>query len=97
MPTRGEKPVERVQSVTMQDQLPEQEQRPYISYLLRLWQTRSKGELVWRASLESAYTGERTGFANLTQLCAFLEEEVSRVAQCSTARNGDEKGGDADR
>jgi hypothetical protein len=81
----------------MKDQPPEQEQRRYISYLLRLWQAGSKQELVWRASLESAYTGERRGFANLTELFAFLEKEVSRVDQRRIARNRDEEGGDADR
>jgi hypothetical protein len=52
-----------------------------ISYLLRLWPIRTRGELVWRASLESAATGERRGFANLTDLFVFLEEEVARVDQ----------------
>jgi len=81
----------------MKGQLPEQEQRRYISYLLRLWQTGSKQEMVWRVSLESAFTGERRGFANLTELFAFLENEVSRVDQRRIARNRDEEGGDADR
>ena len=71
------------------------EQRQYISYLLRLWQTRSEGELVWRASLESPHTGERHGFANVADLFTFLEEVVSSVAQGQAAPNADEKGGDA--
>ena len=78
------------QYVTMRGQLPEQEQPRYVSYLLRLWQTGDKRELVWRASLESAYTGERRGFADLTELLAFLEKEVSQVAQRQTALNADE-------
>ena len=49
--------------------------RLYVSYLLRLWQTQHKGALVWRASLESANTGERWGFASLAELYTFLEEE----------------------
>jgi hypothetical protein len=81
----------------MKGPLLEQEQPRYISYLLRLWQTGGKPELVWRASLESASTGKRRGFASLSELFDFLEEEVSGVAQRRTARNGDEKGGDADR
>jgi hypothetical protein len=56
-------------------------ERRAISYLLRLWPTTSRGELVWRASLESARTGERQGFANLTDLFAFLEEEVSHAGE----------------
>ena len=51
--------------------------RRRLSYLLRLWQTGHKGALVWRASLESAHTGERWGFANLAELYAFLEEETA--------------------
>ena len=64
--------------------------RGYLSYLLRLWQVSSDGELVWRASLENPHTGERRGFANLTDLFTFLQKEVSHVAQCQTAPNADE-------
>ena len=71
------------------------EQRGYLSYLLRLWQIRSEGKLVWRASLESSLTGERKGFASLTDLFTFLEEEIGHVARGQTASNEDEKGGDA--
>ena len=47
--------------------------RRYRVYLLRLWQAEAGGRLVWRATLEDARTGERHGFADLAQLCAFLE------------------------
>jgi hypothetical protein len=57
------------------------EQGRYISYLLRLWQTRSEGKLIWRASLESPHTGERYGFTNLEELFAFLEKEVGGADQ----------------
>ena len=50
------------------------EQRCYLSYLIRLWQISSEGELVWRASLESPHTGERKGFASLDGLLDFLRE-----------------------
>ena len=70
------------------------EQRRYISYLLRLWQIRSEGELVWRASLESPHTGERRGFANLADLFTFLEEETGHAARGQIASNADEKGGE---
>ncbi len=50
--------------------------RRYLSYLLRLWQASSGGELVWRASLENPHTGERRGFACLAELVACLEEEM---------------------
>jgi hypothetical protein len=47
------------------------EQAMYRSYLLRLWRVR-EGEEDWRASLESARTGERRGFANLDALFAYV-------------------------
>ena len=53
------------------------EAHEYYSFLLRLWQIRSGGKVVWRASLESAQTGERCGFADLANLFAFLEEQTS--------------------
>jgi hypothetical protein len=50
--------------------------RRYLSYLLRLWEASSGGELVWRASLEDPHTGERRGFAGLGELIAYLEGEM---------------------
>jgi hypothetical protein len=55
--------------------------RRYLSYLLRLWQASSGGELVWRASLEDPHSGERRGFASLAELVAFLEEEMRNRPQ----------------
>jgi hypothetical protein len=55
--------------------------RRYLSYLLRLWQTQHEGRLVWRASVESARTGERRGFANLNELYAFLDSETAPVEE----------------
>jgi hypothetical protein len=49
---------------------------PYLSYLLRLWQTRDGDEQVWRASLESPGTGEWRGFGSLAALVAYLEQEI---------------------
>ena len=54
-----------------------EERRRSISYLLRLWQAEHEGTLVWRASLESAHTGERRGFASLAELYAFLQQETA--------------------
>ena len=48
----------------------------YRSYLLRLWLAESAEELLWRASLEEVRGGERCGFANLSSLFAFLEEQT---------------------
>jgi hypothetical protein len=53
-----------------------EESHEYYSFLLRLWQISSRGKVVWRASLESAQTGERCGFADLVSLFAFLEEQT---------------------
>ena len=51
-------------------------QRPYLAYLLRLWQTQDKGEIGWRASLENAHTGEKLAFAQLDELVAFLRQRA---------------------
>jgi len=60
-------------------------QRRYLSYLLRLWQIKSGGELVWRASLESPHTGERRGFASLEALFAFLRWQTGVVSDADSA------------
>jgi hypothetical protein len=54
--------------------MPEPQDR-YSSYLLRLWHTASDGEGFCRASLESADSGERVGFASLDALMSFLRRE----------------------
>ena len=60
------------------------EQADYLSYLLRLWRVRGDEgahqlaeKPVWRASLESPFTGERMGFASLDALFAFLRQQTS--------------------
>jgi len=53
-----------------------QEPRPYLSYLLRLWQAGSAGRRVWRASLESVQSGERLAFASLEALFEYLRAET---------------------
>ncbi len=71
------------------------EKRPYISFLLRLWQTESKEDLVWRASLESSRTEERWGFASLDELFAFLRQQTAGASDSSAgkaeARRQDER------
>lgn len=61
------------------------QERRYLSYLLRLWQE-SGGSSdpvgdppLWRASLESPQIGARLGFASLVDLFSFLEEETSSI------------------
>jgi hypothetical protein len=48
----------------------------YRAYLVRLWQTRSRGQVVWRASVQDAHSSERDAFADLEALFAFLEEKT---------------------
>jgi hypothetical protein len=67
--------------------------RGYLSYLLRLWQVGKGENTQFRASLESPYTGQRQGFANLADLFTFLEKEVSQAVQGRPASNVDEKDG----
>ncbi len=54
-------------------------QRPYLSYLLRLWLVEDDG-LVWRASLEAPGHAERHGFRALEDLVAFLRAETDDLA-----------------
>jgi hypothetical protein len=49
-------------------------QRRYRAYLLRLWQERSQGQWVWRASLEDPHRPERKGFPDLEHLSAYLKK-----------------------
>jgi hypothetical protein len=55
-----------------------EEPRSYRAYLVRLWQARSGGQVVWRVSAEDAHSGERQAFAGLAQLFLFLEEQTAR-------------------
>jgi hypothetical protein len=52
------------------------QERDYLSYLLRLWQVGGTDERVWRASLECPRTGRRESFASLQDLFAFLTQET---------------------
>ena len=72
------------------------DQQPrYLAYMLRLWKTRTGGEQVWRASLESPHTGDRHGFANLQVLFTFLKEQTGGQAEFMNPRgNSDEPGPD---
>lgn len=48
----------------------------YISYLLRMWETRNGERSIWRASLETPGSGQRLGFASLESLMEFLEAQA---------------------
>lgn len=58
-----------------------QKQQSYHSYLLRLWQEESGGYPQWRATLESAQSGEIYRFASLETLLAFLRRQAIAVTQ----------------
>ena len=53
----------------------------YVSYLLRLWRVRVGGQETWRASLESAHTGQRLAFAGLPELFSYLQERTGQAAE----------------
>lgn len=63
-------------------------QRPYFSYMLRMWLSLEAQNPIWRASLENPHTGERLTFKNLDRLFTFLED------QC-TAKDSDKAEGKA--
>ncbi len=62
-------------------------ERPYLSYLLRLWLVQDDG-LAWRASLETPSRVERHGFSTLQDLFAFLLAETSDLAAEEASRRG---------
>jgi hypothetical protein len=51
----------------------------YLSYLLRLWQVKSRRGWNWRASLESPITGKRRGFQNIDGLMDFIQEQTRQA------------------
>jgi len=71
-----------------------EKRRGYISYLIRLWQVKNAGKLVWRASLESPSTGERRGFANLDDLFGFLQRQTIPAPDTAGRDDGQNGGGD---
>jgi hypothetical protein len=56
------------------------------SYLLRLWQTGTGEQQIWRASLEHVPTGERLGFATLEQLFVFLMQQTEHADEAPDAQ-----------
>jgi hypothetical protein len=70
-----------------------EEERRYLSFMLRLWQTSSDGEQIWRASLECPGTGERRGFAGLKNLFDYLEEQIEESPAYMPKYGPDSKSG----
>ena len=83
----------------------EEGRQVYLSYLLRMWRMECGGEgtvhtngrLEWRASLESARTGERVGFGSLEELFSFLHEQLGIVVGCEDEQTGRRSFGGAER
>lgn len=69
------------------------EQPDYRSYLLRLWRENGEGGTSWRASLESALTGERHVFPSLIKLFSFLQGQT--VAVCDVDKDASAMGKDS--
>jgi hypothetical protein len=68
------------------------EQSDYQSYLLRLWRAK-EGQEGWRASLESAQTGECKRFATLDALFDYVRSRTRiALSECSRGE-GDARGG----
>ena len=63
----------------------------YQSYLLRFWIVKLNDHMVWRASLESSNTGEKWGFADLSELCSFLENQMVIWMEEDSVKGGERK------
>ncbi len=55
------------------------ESQRYYSCLIRIWESRSNDEQIWRASLERPGLKERVGFSNMNELFAFIRKDVARI------------------
>ena len=66
----------------------------YLAFMVRLWTVHHDGELLWRASVEDAHSGERRAFADLAELVYFLQVAMdrpaaSRMRECRTQLDDD--------
>lgn len=69
------------------------EEKPdYHAYLLRLWRENA-GRQTWRASLESAQSGMRKGFASLGELFSFLERATGLEPDADPGEDGADRVG----
>ena len=64
------------------------DKRDYQAYLLRLWRVNTGYSMVWHASLEDSRTGERRGFADLSGMFAFLEDQTNGFDQLTASEAG---------
>ncbi|MEZ4861157.1 MAG: hypothetical protein R3C14_07620 [Caldilineaceae bacterium] len=66
------------------------ENRRYHAYLLRLWQVKAQGHLVWCASLEDAHSSKRLGFAGTEALFRYLRQETEELSAVTESVEEDE-------
>ena len=59
---------------------------PYLSYLLRLWLAGDNDPAEWRAALIDPLTGERSGFASLDEMTAYLQGKMAEYT-CEESGN----------
>ena len=62
--------------------------RRYLAYLVRPWTVNANGNLVWRASVENAHTGERCAFTDLAGLFDFLQTAVAEEPPARSKSEG---------
>lgn len=63
----------------------------YRAYLLRLWKAEQNGQTVWRASLESAETGDRIGFPTLDALFDYVRLQTRHESSLCSHEEGQGK------
>ena len=65
------------------------ENKKYLSYLLRMWQTGgckgtdTREAALWRASLQNPLNGERFVFVSLEELFCYLQRQTGRDPQAT--------------
>jgi hypothetical protein len=55
----------------------------HYSYLLRLWQVSTNGEIAWRILLDNVQTGEKCGFSSLEELQDYLYQVIDQENEIS--------------
>lgn len=66
----------------------------YLSYMLRIWRSKTDGPPEWRASLESPQTGDRFAFPDLKSMIQFLETQLDQpLEENGKLANGEAKKG----
>jgi len=56
------------------------DERQYLAYMVRLWAVHRNSDVLWRASVENAHTGERLAFEDMESLCRYMNAKVAEVS-----------------